>query len=92
MHNRARGRAIALTIIGAAAAALAWGLRRAGRLGAEPGASAADRGLEEYICDCGQAFRVVGVDRHRVYWAEGASIDEPLLSESCPNCERPLPA
>jgi hypothetical protein len=84
MNDRWIGRAIALTLVGAAAGALAWGLRRhsAGRL---------PEGVEEWHCDCGQAFRVVGTGRHRVYWPDGAERGEPVLSGACPACERPLP-
>ena len=44
-----------------------------------------------YSCECGQAYRVTGVDRHRVYWPEGAEKDEPVLGDTCTACERPLP-
>ena len=46
----------------------------------------------KYKCECGQAYRVTGVDRHRVYWPEGAERDEPVLGDTCVNCDRPLPA
>ena len=45
-----------------------------------------------YTCECGQVYRVTGVDRHRVYWPEGAERDEPVLGDACVKCERPLPA
>ncbi|HZB76870.1 MAG TPA: hypothetical protein VE526_11645, partial [Solirubrobacteraceae bacterium] len=45
-----------------------------------------------YACDCGQAYRVTGVDRHRVYWPEGAQKDEPVLGDTCIACDRALPA
>jgi hypothetical protein len=44
-----------------------------------------------YKCDCGQVYRVTGVDRHRVYWPEGAERDEPVLGDTCVRCDRPLP-
>jgi len=44
-----------------------------------------------YTCECGQAYRVTGVDRHRVYWPEGAEREEPVLGDACVRCERPLP-
>jgi hypothetical protein len=51
------------------------------------GASAVDT----FTCECGQAFRITGRDRHRVLWPEGAGRDEPVLSGRCPACDRPLP-
>jgi hypothetical protein len=45
---------------------------------------------ETYHCACGQRFRVGGRDRHRVFWLEGAAEDDPVLSQRCPNCDRPL--
>jgi len=45
-----------------------------------------------YECECGQAYRVTGVDRHRVYWPEGADTAEPVLGDTCVSCDRPLPA
>ena len=44
-----------------------------------------------YTCECGQAYRVTGVDRHRVYWPEGADRDEPVMGDTCIACDRPLP-
>ena len=46
----------------------------------------------KYACECGQSYRVTGVDRHRVYWPEGAEKDEPVLGDTCVSCDRPLPA
>ena len=46
----------------------------------------------KYTCECGQVYRVTGVDRHRVYWPQGAERDEPVLGDTCVNCDRPLPA
>ena len=44
-----------------------------------------------WTCQCGQAFRVTGRDRHQVLWPEGADAGEPVLSGRCPSCDRPLP-
>jgi hypothetical protein len=45
----------------------------------------------EYVCDCGQAFRVTGAGRHRVYWLPDAAPADPVVSAECPSCGRPLP-
>jgi hypothetical protein len=101
MERRRIGQGIAVTLAGAAAGGLAWGWRRH-RGDAQDADAAQQRGnghgtgqlspVEEYVCACGQQFRVVGIDRHRVYWVEGAPEEDPVLSGACPNCERPLPA
>jgi hypothetical protein len=44
-----------------------------------------------WSCACGQAFRMTGRDRHRVFWPESAGRDEPVLGGRCPSCDRPLP-
>ena len=76
-----------------ALAALAGGgyllLRRRGAGARRP--RGAD-GTQEWRCACGQAFRVAGSDRHRVYWLRDAPEQEPVLSGNCPSCDRPLPA
>src|SRR5215210_7608887 len=46
---------------------------------------------QEYRCDCGQLFHVSGAGRHSVYWLPDASPSDPVLSPTCPQCERPLP-
>jgi hypothetical protein len=46
---------------------------------------------DSFTCECGQAFRITGRDRHRVLWPEGAGPDEAVLSGRCPACDRPLP-
>jgi len=80
---------------GLAAALGAAGARLAGRRrGHADGGPAASHpvGLsreETYTCTCGQAYRVTGVDRHRVYYPEGK--DEPVLGTVCVNCDAPLP-
>jgi hypothetical protein len=95
-----RARPLALAIAAGAASAVAVALVRlkrplaeraksaAGRLGAGPSAAAEP---ETYRCDCGQEFRVSGTGRHRVYWLAGAPDDDPVLSPTCPSCDRPLP-
>jgi hypothetical protein len=49
-------------------------------------------GREPWQCACGQRYFVAGRDRHRIYWLEKAPESEPLLSETCPTCDRALPA
>jgi hypothetical protein len=86
----------------AVAAALAAGI--AGVLGRRRGSGeggASGQGLTgrfrrrdkrpRYTCECGQAYRVTGVDRHRVYWPEGAERADPVLGDACVKCEQPLP-
>ena len=60
------------------------GTRRGGRFGRGKSGAA-------YTCECGQAYRVTGVDRHRVYWPEDAEKDEPVMGDTCVSCDRPLP-
>ena len=90
-----RVKVVALTLVAAATALL--GLRAAaGRLqrrhAAGSGESAQQPAREPWRCACGQGFLVAGRDRHRIYWIEGAAEDEPLLTDRCPSCDRPLPA
>ena len=47
--------------------------------------------VQELRCECGQAFRVAGLGRHRVYWLPEAPESEPLMSDGCPECGRALP-
>jgi hypothetical protein len=47
---------------------------------------------ETYRCACGARYRVSGVDRHRVYWREGAAEDAPVLGDRCVECDAALPA
>jgi hypothetical protein len=81
----------------AAAGCAAAGVAVAHRLGALPGRSTepAQPGgsgePESWTCDCGTAFRRVGLGRHRVYWLGDAPEGDPLLGVECPTCERPLP-
>jgi hypothetical protein len=76
----------------AAIAGLA-GRRRKGAARGEGRGGRFGRGKQpaSYTCECGQAFRVTGVDRHRVYWPEGADRDEPVMGDTCIACDRPLP-
>ena len=46
---------------------------------------------QEHRCECGQVFHVSGTGRHRVYWLPDASPRDPVLSDDCPSCGRPLP-
>ena len=76
----------------AAIAGLA-GRRRKGAAGSEGRSGRFGRDKRpKYTCECGQAYRVTGVDRHRVYWPEGADSDEPVMGDTCVACDRPLPA
>ena len=49
-------------------------------------------GGRTWQCQCGQAFRVSGMDRHRIFWLPEAPENEPVTSGRCPTCDRPLPA
>src|SRR3954452_9354091 len=80
----------------AAAGGVAYALLRLRQRG--PDAPSAPRPLKdgtdsetEYHCDCGQAFRVAGAGRHRVYWLPDAAPADPVVSAECPSCGRPLP-
>jgi hypothetical protein len=59
---------------------------RARRRGYEPPAA-----REPWQCECGERYLVAGRDRHRIYWLEADPDGGPVLSGSCPTCERPLP-
>jgi hypothetical protein len=100
----ARRPALILSLLTAAALG-AVAVRARGRLGAAAGATAqrlrpgsAGRGRtaspavqETFTCECGQAYRVSGTGRHRLYWPEGAGERDALLTPECVSCERPLP-
>jgi hypothetical protein len=80
------------------AVALGAGLLGAGAVGAaavarrrRTTAMEHDHGPREWSCACGQAFRVAGEDRHRLYWLVDAPPPDPVLDGSCPACGRPLP-
>jgi hypothetical protein len=66
--------------------------RLAARRGGATAARAEQPAREPWRCECGKAFLVAGRDRHRIYWLEGAPESEPLLTDRCPSCDRPLPA
>ncbi|MET0685747.1 MAG: hypothetical protein ABW060_10555 [Solirubrobacteraceae bacterium] len=85
--RRAGLAAVAAALL-AAIAGLA-GRRRKGAAGG--GRFGRDQQQASYTCECGQAYRVTGVDRHRVYWPEGADRDEPVMGDTCIACDRPLP-
>ena len=67
----------------AVAAGLAAAIAVAGRRLADRRTGVDDR----YRCDCGAEYRVQGVDRHRIYWRDGA----PVLGDRCVACDAPLP-
>ena len=95
-RNETARRAGLAAVAAALAAAIAGVLgRRLGAGGTDTGRGPAWRFRRDkqptYTCECGQAYRVTGVDRHRVYWPEGAGRDEPVLGDACVRCERPLP-
>jgi hypothetical protein len=84
----------ALLVAGAAGALAAAGYALRGRLAAVPAKlrRTDDRpGTDDWTCQCGQAYRVTGQGRHRVFWPAGADKAEPVISGACVNCERPLP-
>ena len=61
--------------------------------GAPPSEDAVDETVGTgWTCECGQAYRVSGEGRHRVYWLEGASRSDPVIGTTCPECDRELPA
>jgi hypothetical protein len=86
---------LALVALVAAGVAVALARLRAGR--PDGGRSSAGRrdgaqpATEEWACECGQAYRVTGEGRHRVYWTAGAPEDDPVMGGQCVACERPLP-
>ena len=45
---------------------------------------------QEWRCECGQLLLVTGEGRHRVFWMAEAPLEDPLLGDRCPNCERDL--
>jgi hypothetical protein len=51
-----------------------------------------DDGRRLWSCDCGQAYMVSGIDRHRVYWISDAPHSDPLLVRNCVSCGAELPA
>jgi hypothetical protein len=93
MHRRVLVPALFAT----AAAGVAYALLRLRRGGGRPEAGSGPAGgagpaePQEYRCECGQAFLVSGAGRHRVYRLPEAPPSDPVLSPTCPRCERPLP-
>ena len=55
----------------------------------DAGATTTDQ-REEWQCECGQLLLVTGEGRHRVFWMAEAPLEDPLLGDRCPNCERDL--
>jgi len=84
--RRAGLAAVAATLLAAIA-----GLAGRRRKGAAGGGRFRQDERPAYTCECGQAYRVTGVDRHRVYCPEGAARDEPVMDDTCIACDRPLP-
>ena len=91
MDQRTVGRAIAIALAVAAAAGLAVGYKRHGSSGGGKRSAGGPPG-EPWSCECGQAYRVAGEGRHRVYWLVDAPEADPVMGSTCVNCERPLPA
>jgi hypothetical protein len=95
MHRRVLVPALFAT----ATAGVAYALLRLRRGGGRPAAGSGPAGAggagpaepQEYRCECGQAFLVSGAGRHRVYRLPEAPPSDPVLSPTCPRCERPLP-
>jgi len=86
----ARSAGAALVVAGALAGAGILLLRHGA--GRRTAAQEEQSGPREWHCQCGQEFRVSGLGRHRVYWLADAPESEPVLTGSCPSCDRPLPA
>jgi hypothetical protein len=80
------GAAASAAGLAGAAGAAAWRLVKRRRTTERPQAA-----LSVWTCECGQELRVVGEDRHRVYWLPDAPDSEPLLDRACPSCGRDLP-
>ena len=85
---RARTFAFAIAAGGGSAVAIALARLKPPQLASLRRRRAAEP--ERYRCACGQAFRLTGRGRHRVYWLESAPQDDPVLSPRCPACDRPL--
>jgi hypothetical protein len=49
------------------------------------------RGVRVWRCGCGAAYRVVGSDRHRIYWPLDAPPDQPITDGRCAVCGLALP-
>jgi hypothetical protein len=46
---------------------------------------------QEWTCECGQAYRVSGEGRHRIYWLPDAPVSDPITEGRCASCGRGLP-
>ena len=92
----ARRAGLAAVAAGLMAAIAAVAGRRRGAVGGTDGGGRGGRFRRDkrprFICECGQAYRVTGVDRHRVYWPEKAEADGPVVGDTCVACDRQLPA
>ncbi len=86
-------------LLGLAAAGAA--LLRRGRAGSTPARPApgsppsqepATKAVsQEWTCECGQAYRVSGEGRHRIYWLPDAPVSDPITEGRCASCGRELP-
>jgi hypothetical protein len=100
MRSDRRGAPPPLILVLAAAvtaAVVAAGVRARGRVRGtvsrlRPGGRGRASKAETFTCECGQAYRVSGLGRHRVYWPEGAGERDALMTPQCVSCERALPA
>jgi hypothetical protein len=61
--------------------------------GVTPAPATADAAVpHEWHCEsCGQAFRISGEGRHRIYWLPDAAPSDPVVDGQCPSCGTPLP-
>ena len=46
---------------------------------------------QDWSCECGQAYRVSGEGRHRIYWLPDAPVSDPVTDGRCASCGRELP-
>jgi hypothetical protein len=91
--HRMQRRIAVPALFATAASGVAYALLRM-RRGREPSARAngpAGTGRAGELEPPRQDFLVSGAGRHRVYWLPDASPSDPVLSPTCPRCERPLP-
>jgi hypothetical protein len=95
-----RLQALLAALVALGGAGVALGLRRRGRGGqdlrAAPGSPPSQEAAtkvvqQEWTCQCGQAYRVSGEGRHRIYWLPDAPVSDPVTTGRCANCERELP-